>query len=413
MSFENLQFAQDDARVLADKLKEFYEAVRRAHGEPGFKLALAAPERLIQLTEAAILAQVNHDIDYAGKGNLLFFADENTIEHIGYLYGERGKRMAASYSLTTIRYTLSVERTVKTIIPKGYRITPDNQVFFATLHTLEIEPGQLYGDVEAQCLTPGVIGDGFEIGEIKNMVDLVPFVVSAENISLSHSGAEKEDIDEYKARLQMLPESFSVAGPDGAYEFWAKTANPGIIDAKVWMPDLDMESFADFLSHWGITDPLGFYQALGDYYRESGTGPGNVNVTVLMKNGELPAVEVLSQVKETLSSRNRRPLTDNVHVVEPVPVPFNVSFQYWIEIERATEATSIINAVNNATDRYIAWQQSRLGLDINPDILRKLIMDCGVKRLEVLEPEFTVLEINEVAQFDGEKTATYEGLEDV
>ena len=412
MAFENLQFAQDDARILADKLKEFYEAIRKANGDPGYRLALGAPERLLQLTEAAILAQVNHDIDYAGKGNLLFFADESTVEHIGYLYGERGKRLAASYSLTTIRYTLSVERTVRTLIPKGYRITPDNKVFFATLQPLEIPAGELFGEVEAQCLTPGIEGDGFNIGDIKNMVDLVPFVVSAENITPSSGGEGQETLEAYKARLRILPESFSVAGPDGAYEFWARTANPGIVDAKVWMPELDMQSFAAFLAPWGINDTVGFYTDLFNYFRASGTGPGNVNVTVLMKDGVLPSGEVLDQVNDTLSERTRRPLTDFVHVVSPNPIEFNVDFQYWIETERATEASSIIESVNLAVERYITWQKSRLGLDILPDILHKLVMDCGVKRVAIAEPVFNVLKSNEVAQFGGNKIAIYEGLED-
>jgi phage-related baseplate assembly protein len=89
-----------------------------------------------------------------------------------------------------------------------------------------------------------------------------------------------------------------------------------------------------------------------------------------------------------------------------------VAVRYWIETERATEAASIIDAVDKAVNRYIAWQKSRLGLDILPDMLHKLIMDCGVKRLEIAEPAFQTLEPNEAAQFSGSKIVTYEGFED-
>jgi len=413
MAFGDLQFAQDDAVILADKLKELYEAIRRANGDPGFRLAPAAPERLIQLTEAAILGQVNQDIDKTGKGNLLYFADDETIDYIGYFYGERGKRLSASYAMTTLRYSLPEGRVVRTLIPKGYRATPDNKIFFATVKAIEIPPGELYVDVEARCLTEGTEGNDFAPGEIKNMADLVPLVtLSVENITPSHGGAEKESVEAYRERLRMLPESFSVAGPDGAYEFWAKTANPGIVDSRVWMPELDMTDFAAFLSTWGIADTTGFYNALNNYYRESGTGPGNVNVAVLMQDGELPSQEVLDQVHETLSNKTRRPLTDYVHVIQPEPIEFNISVRYWIETERATEAASIIAAVNTAVDGYVTWQKSRLGLDILPDKLHKAVMDCGVKRVEITEPVFTVLKSHEVAQFSDTKSITYEGLED-
>jgi len=413
MAFGDLQFAQDDAVALANRLKELYEAIRRTNGEPGFRLSLASPERLIQQTEAAIIAQINHDIDKTGKGNLLYFADEETIEYIGYLYGERGKRLSASSALTTLRYSLPAVRPSKTPIPKGNRVTPDNKIFFATMKAVEIPAGELSIDVEARCLTEGTEGNNFAPGEIKNMVDLVPFVtLSVENITPSDGGAEKENVEAYRERLRMLPESFSVAGPDGAYEFWAKTANPGIADARVWMAELDMADFANFLSAWGISDATGFYNALNSYYRESGTGPGNVDITVLMQNGELPSPEVLDQVYETLSSKTRRPLTDYVHVIQPEPVEFGISVRYWIETDRATEAASIIAAVNTAVEGYIAWQKSQLGLDIIPDRLHKVIMDCGVKRIEIIEPSFTVLETYEVAQFNGSKTVIYEGLED-
>jgi phage-related baseplate assembly protein len=412
MAFSDLQFSETDARKIQDRLQRVYEEVRRAAGESGYRLAPADPERLVQLTEAAVLTQIATDIDKTGKGNLLFFADEETIEYIGSLYGNRGKRLTASYALTTIRYTLSTPRTVRTIILKGNRTTPDNKVFFATRSTIEIPAGELYGDVEAECTIAGTAGMGFEPGDIKNIVDVMPFVATAENITPTSGGTDIEDIEAYRARLQLLPESFSVAGSDGAYGFWARTANPGIVDAKVWMPELDLQSFAEFLEPWGITDATAFYNALGDYYRESGTGPGNVNVTVLMQDGELPSEEILNQVNETLNGKTRRPLTDYVHVVEPEVEIFDVAVRYWIETERATEAASIINAVNKAVEQYITWQKSRLGLDILPDILHKVIMDCGVKRLEITEPVFQILQPNEVAQFSGNKTVTYEGFED-
>jgi phage-related baseplate assembly protein len=413
MAFNDLQFSETDARKIQARLQRVYEEIRRANGSPGFRLAAGNPERLVQLTEAAALTQIATDIDKTGKGNLLFFADEETIELLGQLYGDRGKRLQASRALTTIRYTLSVSRTVRTIIYQGYRTTPDNKVFFATKKAIEIPAGEMYGDVEAECMTAGMVGMGFEPGDINNMVDVSPFVASAKNVTPTSGGADKEDIEAYRTRLQLLPESFSVAGPDGAYEFWARTANPGITDTKVWMPDLNLDLFAEFLEPWGITDAAGFYQSLFEYFRDSGTGPGNVNVAVLMQDGKLPSGEVKEQVFGTLSDKRVRPLTDFVHIKDPEQITYNVRGKYWIRTEDATMAQSIMDSVESAVKRFIAWQKNILGRDINPSFLHQLIMECGVKWAVIEEPAPTKLEPWQVGILgDTPAQITFEGLED-
>jgi len=413
MAFNDLLFSETDSRKIQARLQRVYEEVRRANGSPGFRLAPAAIERLIQLTETAALTQIATDIDKTGKGNLLFFADEETIELVGTLYGDRGKRLQASYALTTMRYTLTIPRTVRSIIPQGDRTTPDNKVFFATKKALEIPAGKLYGDVEAECMTAGTAGMGFDIGDISNIVDTHPFLSSAVNLTPTSGGNDKEDIEAYRARLQLLPESFSVAGPDGAYEFWARTANPGITDTRVWMPDLDLGSFGEFLSRWGVNNAKGFYEELFNYFRESGTGPGNVNIAVLMKDGGIPSEEVKDQVYETLSDKRVRPLTDFVHVKDPQPVEYGIRAKYWIRTGDATMAQSIIDGVDLAVQKFIEWQKSVLGRDINPSYLHQLIMECGVKWAVIEEPTPTILEPWQVGILgDNPVQVTFEGLED-
>jgi phage-related baseplate assembly protein len=302
---------------------------------------------------------------------------------------------------------------VRTIIPKGYRTTPDNKVFFATKNIIEIPAGELHGNVEAECTTTGMAGMGFEPGEIKNMVDILPFVATAENITPTSGGTDIEDIESYRARLQMLPESFSVAGPDGAYNFWARTANPDITDTKVWMPDLDLASFGDFLAPWGITEAEIFYNALFNYFRESGTGPGNVNIAILMKDGKLPSQEVKNQVLETLSDKRVRPLTDFVHVKDPEYIEYNIIVKYWIRTEDIAKAQSIIDSVGLAVERFINWQKNIMGRDINPSFLHQLIMECNVKWVVIEEPLPTNLEPWQVGILsDTPIQIIFEGLED-
>jgi phage-related baseplate assembly protein len=179
------------------------------------------------------------------------------------------------------------------------------------------------------------------------------------------------------------------------------------------MPDLNLVSFGAFLEPWGITDPAGFYEALFNYFRESGAGPGNVNIAVLMQDGELPSEEVKNQVLETLSDKRVRPLTDFVHVQDPEPVEYTIQAQYWIRTGDAAKAQSIIDSVESAVQRFVAWQKNILGRDINPSFLHQLIMECGVKWAVIAEPSPVKLKPWQVGILSDTPVAvTFEGLED-
>lgn len=42
-------------------------------------------------------------------------------------------------------------------------------------------------------------------------------------------------------------------------------------------------------------------------------------------------------------------------------------------------------------DEYTAWQCARPGRDINPSKLISLLMETGIKRVDLIEPAFTPL----------------------
>jgi phage-related baseplate assembly protein len=112
-----------------------------------------------------------------------------------------------------------------------------------------------------------------------------------------------------------------------------------------------------------------------------------------------------------LSAKTVRPLTDNVIVSSPVAKNFNVDFMYYIDTEDATNAVTIQLAVQSAVEKYVLWQKSKLGRDINPTELYYRIRAAGAKRAEIIEPVFTKVEPYEVA-IAGTPTITFGGLED-
>ena len=63
-------------------------------------------------------------------------------------------------------------------------------------------------------------------------------------------------------------------------------------------------------------------------------------------------------------------------------------------------------------DDFIVWQTSKMGRDINPSYLTKMMMDAGAKRVEVRQPTFQSVEDIAVGKLQS-KTVLNGGLEDV
>ena len=407
MSLPDVFFAELDGRKVEAGIIVGFEAAARLAGQTDFTLYDGDPRRLFLSALAAMIIQQNVMIDLAGKGNLLRYAGNDTISDLGWIYGERGDRLEPSAAVTTVEFTLSSPLPSVVTIPANTRVVAGS-LTFATIIPLNIPAGELTGAVMAQRDTVGADGNGMLPGQVFQIIDRPPFVESAVNTTESSGGADLEDLEAYRARLRLLPNSFSVAGPFRAYEFWAKTANAGIVDVAAYMPELDMDAFADFLMPWGIVDAEGFYQDLADYYRESGTGPGNVNVVPLMAGGQIPTQDILDQVDSNLD--DKVPDTDFRHVIAPVAVGYDVEMTYWIDASQSADAVAIQVAVDSAVAQYVEWQWSSLGQAIIPDMLTMLVKQAGARRLEVITPVYTELKRNEVAQCSN-VTVLYGGLE--
>jgi len=402
---QDIQFAELDARRVESAVVAGFEAAARLSGQTDFTLYDGDPRRLFLAAVALLIFQQNVVIDLAGKSNLLRYAGNATIEDIGWLYGSRGDRLPPSKSMTTIEFTLSALRPGITTVDTGTRVAVGN-LTFATVAPLNIPAGELKGAVLAERDEPGPEGNGIEAGQVFQFIDRVPFIESAVSLTESTGGSDLESLEAYRYRLREVPESFSTAGPDGAYWFWAKSANPGIVDVDVFMPPLDNELFKTYLGEiktagLAVIDDaaaLKWYERFMELCRETGTGPGNVNVVPLMENGELPTQDILDAVYDACNDRTRRPLTDFLHVLPPAAVEYDLDMTYYIDADRAALSVEIQAAVADAVEQYIVWQHSELGRSIIPDVLTRLCMAAGARRLEITSPVYTKLSRGEVAQ---------------
>ncbi|GMB00445.1 baseplate J/gp47 family protein [Pelosinus sp. IPA-1] len=350
ISFTTKDPAQIEAEMLAA-----YQA------QTGTTLATADPRKKLLQAQVPIIVGQRAAIDYSAKMNLLAYAKGDFLDHIGAELD--CSRLLSSPALMTERFTLSAVQTSPYLIPKGIRVTVGDNVFFSTVADTLVPAGALTADITVQCMTSGVAGNNYALGTVATLVDPLPYVASVTNTTVSSGGVDVEEDDAYRERIHEAPEKFSVAGPEGAYSYWAKTASSTIIDVAVTSPS-----------------------------------PGVVSLYPLVSGGNLPTPDLLNAVAAICSDRKVRPLTDNVQVAAPTGVNYNIDVTYWIAQKDATIVSTLQSAIQQAAQNYIAWQRSKLGRSIDPSQLIFLMKQAGAERVAVSAPVYQALTLAQVAQ---------------
>jgi phage-related baseplate assembly protein len=377
-TLRDITFAERDSATIERELIRGYENAYQLQFGQERKLYPGDPIRLFLETIAFALIHQRQLIDYTGKMNLLAYSRGDYLDHLGALLGVY--RLPAQSALTTLKFTLSAPQIGASVIPAGTRATPGGgDIIFATAETATIQEGTREVEASAYCMVTGAHGNGFLPGQIRKIVDPFPWQMSVENMTISYGGTDTEIDENFRERIQLAPEYFSVAGPSGAYEYWARTAHQGIIDvAVIGPPEIE---------------------------------PGNVEIYPLMIGGELPTQDILDAVYNICSADDVRPLTDYVFVKTPQQINYNLQVTYWINRRQATSAAAIQQTVEQSVQSWISWQRSKLGRDLNPSELNYRMIASGAKRVEIGYPLFTVLTQSQVA-VPGNVNVVFGGLED-
>lgn len=171
----------------------------------------------------AILKNAMNDI---ARQNYLPYARNIRLDLKGKNYGTRGERIIGTAARTTMRCYISIPAPSPVVIPAGTRFVM-NEYLFHTESNYSIAAGETYVDVPVVCDTIGDIGT-IPPGDLKDIVDRYDYYDHAENITPLAGGQNAESDDEYRARLELLPESFTSAGAEGAYMYWI-LSNPDAI----------------------------------------------------------------------------------------------------------------------------------------------------------------------------------------
>jgi phage-related baseplate assembly protein len=208
----------------------------------------------------------------------------------------------------------------------------------------------------------GEFANGLVPGQIKTLVDPLPYVSAVANTTTSNSGAETESDESYRERIRIAPESLSVAGSEGAYRSRVLNAHQNIVDVAIINPS-----------------------------------PGIVRIYPLMEGAELPSEEVKNTIMEACSDKTVRPLTDLVEVVDPEIVNYSISFTYYISETSESLQTVIASQIEDAVDEFITWQKSRLGYGINTSKLICMVVTAGASRVDLTASSYPSIGESQVA----------------
>lgn len=152
-----------------------------------------------------------------------------------------------------------------------------------------------------------------------------------------------------RMRAQAAFDGLSVAGPSGAYEYFAKSASGKVADAKATSPS-----------------------------------PAVVVLSVLSIDGDGTASpDLLATVTSALSTEDRRPVADRLTVQSAEIVSYSINARLFFY--PGPESEPIQNAAHDALTSWLALQ-GRIGRDVARSAIMAALHVQGVQRVELTEP---------------------------
>lgn len=328
-----------------------------------------------------ILVGIANNINDTANQNFLENARNDKLDAIAVDYHDT-KRLKPTTSLCLGKAILSEIQKEDVSIPTGTKVTSDGIRMFETQKDYIIPAGEKEIDILLYAVSTGEKYNGITEGKINHIVDPVAYVSQIYNTEISKQGSDIEDDKSYRKRAQLEMESKSCAGPEGAYEYYAYSADNSITGVKVTSPE-----------------------------------PGKVKIYVVVDNGEIPSQDILDKVYDECSPRDRRPLTDNLEVGVPETVEYDIELTYYLDknfqtregIWRKAIEGKELDYSDGAIRNFINWQQEEIGRSINVEELKYQILNAasyesdgrtlsGVRKLIITKPGYDSIQENQIAK---------------
>lgn len=245
------------------------------------------------------------------------------------------------------------------------RYPPDQQADMAALLSLESEPlvkhleENAYRELllrqrinEAAHAVMLAYAAGADLEQLAALFNIQRLTIRPANPSQNVAAIREEDTD-LRKRIQLAPQGFSVAGPEGAYRSHALGADGRVLDATAASPS-----------------------------------PGEVVITVLSRVGDGTAPQDLPEaVAAVLRADDVRPLTDHVTVQSAQIVTYRVHARLYTF--PGPDSSVVLKAARRRLDAYVGACH-RLAREVTLSGLYAALHVEGVERVELLAPAANV-----------------------
>jgi len=343
-------FVNADPETMVETLTTKYEDITQRTVHP------ASPEKLFIQWVAAAMVLLAEQINFAGNQNIPSKAVGTGLDNLAEIFFMQ-ERPQAKPATVTLQFTISEAQSTSILVPVGTRVTTaDQKIVFDTDENVYVPAGETTVTVTATCETAGTAGNGYVPGQLNTAVDLFDYYSGVTNITMTDGGSDTATDDEFYDLLLLGQDAYTSAGARGAYEYYAKLVSTEIRDVVVNSPV-----------------------------------PCVVHIYAVMDDGSLASSEIKAAILAACNDEDIRPLTDQVSVEDAEEVSYDIRLTYYMSRDSTESAATIQANVEEAVQNYIAWQNARIGRDINPSKLNQMIIAAGAKRTVITSPTYQVL----------------------
>lgn len=193
-------------------------------------------------------------------------------------------------------------------------------------------------------------GDLDQVGANRGVVRRVVDDSDPDNITY-----EGDEI--FRARIQLVMESYSPHGSEGSYVYWALEADDRVSDVRAYGPNHN------------ITPAI---------------APANAKIVILSSEGDGTAPQdLLDAVFDALVPDTRRPVADNVDVVSATPVPYTI--EATLHVSSASALAAVEASAQASVDAFVG-SRLRIGRTLYRTSLAAALAVEGVVDVVVIQP---------------------------